>query len=316
MALVFLMYALFASVFTVAKYGLEYVQPFFLVGTRMIVAGFILLLYLYLFDRKALVFRRSLFPKLFLLGVSAIYLTNAFEFWGLQYLTAAKTCFIYSLSPFVSALLSYFMLKETLSKKKWLGLAVGFIGFIPLFATDNVVESNIPSTFLFFSLPELSVMLAAGASVYGWVIMRALVHDEGYSPIMANAVSMLIGGVIALAHSFLVEDWNPVPVTEYTPFLKSMGLQILISNLICYNLYGYLLKRFSAPFLSFSGFSTPFFTALLGWFFLEESTSWGFWASSIAVLMGLVLFYVEELKAAGLRGLGNEKSEQEVTVTS
>lgn len=301
MLLVFLMYALFASIFTVAKYGLEYVQPFFLVGVRMLLAGCILLTYQYFFNRKAFTFHSSLWGKLLLLGVFNIYATNAFEFWGLQYLTSAKTCFIYSLAPFFSALLSYFVFSEVLSLKKWIGLTVGCIGFIPLFAFESGAEAGIASQFLFFSWPELSVVLAALASVYGWILLRSLVKEGDCCPIMANGLSMLVGGAMALGHSYMVEDWNPVPVTEFSPFLESLTWQILISNIICYNLYGYLLKRFSAPFLSFSGFVTPFFTAIFSWFFLAEVVSLGFWMSAIAVLCGLALFYQEELSASGVR---------------
>lgn len=300
MHLVFLLYALFATVFTVAKFGLEYVQPFFLVGVRMLLAGVLLLGYLYFFNRKNFVFRWSSFKLFFLLGLSNIYLCNAFEFWGLQYLSSAKTCFIYSLSPFASALLCYWLLSEVMTKLKWLGLLVGFIGFIPIFAMGGPEEAGTQSAFLFFSWPELSVMLAAVSAVYGWIVLRQLVRDEGYSPIMANGVSMLIGGAISLTHSFFVENWDPVPVTEYRPFLESMALQILISNVVCYNLYGFLLKRFSAPFMSFAGFSTPFFTVAISWLTLGETVGWGFWLSSAVVLFGLSMFYVEELREQGV----------------
>lgn len=300
MHLVFLLYALFAMVFTVAKYGLEYVQPFFLVGVRMLLAGGMLLSFLYFFDRKNFVFRWSSWKRFFLLGLTAIYLCNAFEFWGLQYLSSAKTCFIYSLSPFASALLSYWLLSERMSRLKWLGLLIGFIGFIPIFAMGGPQEAGVENAFLFFSWPELSVTLAAVAAVYGWIVLRQLVRDEGYSPLMANGVSMVIGGALSLTHSFFTENWDPVPVTEYKPFLESMALQIIISNILAYNLYGYLLKHFSAPFMSFAGFSTPFFTVAISWLTLGETVGWGFWISSMVVLAGLGMFYVEELREQGV----------------
>ena len=43
MWLAFVLYALFASVFTVAKGALEYASPFFLVGSRMMAAGALML---------------------------------------------------------------------------------------------------------------------------------------------------------------------------------------------------------------------------------------------------------------------------------
>jgi drug/metabolite transporter (DMT)-like permease len=68
--------------------------------------------------------------------------------------------------------------------------------------------------------------------------------------------------------------------------------------LICYNLYGYLLRRFSATFMSFAGLTTPLFTALFGWIFLGEVASPAFYLSFSILSVGLLLFYQEELKVA------------------
>ena len=79
-----------------------------------------------------------------------------------------------------------------------------------------------------------------------------------------------------------------------------MTALIIVSNLLAYNLYGALLKRFSATFLSFAGFSTPLITAFFGWAFIHETVSWGFIGCAVIVFIGLGLFYQEELRQ-GLR---------------
>lgn len=292
---VFLLYALFASVFTIAKTGLEYTQPFFFIGTRMMLAGFILLGYQMYKNREKFVFNRKTWIHLLLLAVFNIYLTNAFEFWGLKYLTSFKTCFIYSLSPFLSALLCYFIFSEKLNWKKWMGLIVGFSGFIPILLTQTSNEEQ-TGTFFIFSWAELSVMMAALSSVYGWILLKQLVKDDGVAPMTANGFSMLLGGFGALIHSLSVEDWNPIPVTSFLPFFECAVLLIIISNLICYNLYGNLLKQYSPTFMSFAGFTTPLFTALFGWFFLGEVVTWPFYVSFVIVLGGLAIFDQEDLK--------------------
>ena len=114
MALVFLLYALFASVFTVAKGALAYTAPVFLIGGRMATAGVLMLGYAALKCPHALRLSRRAFARVALLGIFNIYLTNVLEFWGLQYLTSFKTCFIYSLSPFLSALFSFFLLHSSI----------------------------------------------------------------------------------------------------------------------------------------------------------------------------------------------------------
>lgn len=297
MFLVILVYALFASVFTTAKTGLLYASPFFLVGSRMAAAGILLLAYQYIFHRKEFRFSSKDLKIILLLATFTIYLTNVFEFWGLKYLTSFKTCLIYSLSPFLSALVSYFSLGERLSVKKWLGLLIGFAGVMPILLTQTDTEEQ-AGQLLFFSWPEIAVLMACICSVYGWILLKKTVGERGYSPVMANGMSMLIGGGFALIHSAAFETWDPLPVTDYPHFLLCAGILILVSNLICYNLYGYLLKRFSATFMSFAGLTTPLFTALFGWLFLGEVASFSFYLSFAILFSGLVLFYQEELETA------------------
>lgn len=296
MFLVVLLYSLFASVFTIQKTTLEYSQPMFLVGSRMICAGILLISYQWLAKGEKINVSTKPMLKLLSLSFFNIYLTNILEVWGLKYLTSAKTCFLYSLSPYFAALLSYFLFKERLSQKKWLGLIIGFLGFIPILASHTTEEESFGSFFI-FSWPELALIVAAFSSVYGWILLRQLVKEHHFTPMMANGCSMLLGGGMALANSPLIETWDPIPVTEYLPFVECTLLLMLISNFVAYNLYGYLLKKFSATFLSFAGFLTPVMTALFGWYFLDEMITWQFYVSAIIVFSGLLIFYQEELKA-------------------
>ena len=295
MYLVLVLYGLFASVFTIAKTGLEYTQPLFFVGSRMMLAGIILLGYQFIFDRKNFLLKKCHFWQVFRLAAFNIYLTNVFEIWGLKYLTSFKTCFIYSLSPFLSALFSYFIFSEKMTAKKWIGLIIGFIGLTPIFLNGTSSE-ELAGHLGIFSWAELAVVLAAICSVYGWILLRQLVKEGEYSSYMANGASMFIGGALALVHSLFVEDWNPVPITSMVPYLECTILLIVISNFVCYNLYGSLLKKYSATFISFAGFVTPLFTAFLGWVYLGEAVTWSFYLSMVIVFSGLLIFYQEELQ--------------------
>ena len=292
---VFFNFFVWASTFSLAKASMKYSPPLYVTGVRMLIAGLILLAFLFIFKRKLLRVTKSQILPLVLLSLSAVYLTNAFEFWGLQYLTAAKACLIYSLSPFIAAFLSYLQFREKLTKRKAIGLLIGFFGFAPVFLFDTGSESSLGGL-LFFSWAEIALMLATFFSVYGWILLRKLGKDEGMSPVMANGSSMLIGGLFALTHSFFSESWAPTPVTEHAEFFKWVLLIVLVSNLICYNLYGWLLKRFTATFLSFAGLTTPLFAALWGWIMHKESLPWPFFVAIAVVSLGLWLVYSEELR--------------------
>ncbi len=296
-SIVVFMYAAWSSVFSLGKMALEFSPPLFLTGFRMTLAGVLILGYLAFRKRNSFKFTGKQWASLLFLSFFSIYLTNILEFWGLQYLSAAKTCFLYSLSPFFAALFSYLHFNEKMNKRKWIGLGIGFIGFLPVLFTQTGSQ-ELFSISSFLSWPVLAIMGAALTSVYGWVLLRLIVKDESFSPLMANGSSMFIGGIFALITSYFVDSWAPLPVAagNYLPFLQQTLLMTLISNIICYNLYGMLLRKYTATFLSFVGLLSPIFASLNGWIFLGEVPSITIFISTSIVCLGLWIVYQTELK--------------------
>ena len=297
MPLVILLFALFASLFTLSKTALEFSEPFFLIGSRMTAAGILLLAHQFIFNRKAFKIKPAHILPLIILGLVSIYITNIAEIWGIQFMSSAKACLIYSLSPFIAALFAYWLLNERLTMKKWLGLCIGFVGLTPILFT-NSSSQELAKDLLFFSRAELALVIAVFSSVYGWILLKKIINEYRYTPIMANGCSMLIGGILALFHSYMSgETWEPLPILsgKYAAFIECALWMTLISNVVCYNLYGYLLKRFTATFMALAGLVTPLFASLFGWYFLNEAITWHFFASMVLFSVGLAIFYQEEL---------------------
>lgn len=115
---------------------------------------------------------------------------------------------------------------------------------------------------------------------------------------MANGTSMLLGGMLALISSLFVDSWNPTPMAtgKALPFIAGTAAMTLLYNVGCYNLYGWLLKRYTATFLSFLGLLSPIFASLSGWLLLGEKLSWQIFLSTGIVSIGLFIVYREELK--------------------
>lgn len=295
--IVIFMYAAWSSVFSLGKAVLDISPPLFLTASRMLLAGGLLISYLALRNRSTLRITYKQFFSIFLLALFGIYLTNALEFSSLRYLSAAKTCFIYSLCPFFSAFFSYLHFNEKMNLRKWLGLSVGFAGIIPVLASQKGAGELI-STIPFLSWPELAMIGASICTVYGWVLLRLIVKDSPISPLAANGLSMFIGGMMALGHSLVLESWNPLPIAPHTygGFIQGVLLMTFISNIFCYNLYGWLLKRFTATFVSFMGLLSPVFASFSSWMILGEHPSWIIIFSTGVVSIGAWLVHSAELR--------------------
>lgn len=308
MFLVLFLYMLSASTFTLGKALLTYLQPFFLISIRMTLAGIALWGYVLLYKRKDwLFFKQWLFKKknyliLIQLSLFHIYFSYMLEFWALKYVSSFKASLLYNLSPFITALFAYMLFSEFLSKKKILGFIVGLGGFVPILIA-NQPQEQLAGIWWFISLSDIILLLAVFSSVYGWIIFQRLTRKEQLCPVVLNGTSMIIGGLLALGTSFIIEGVphltvpsgmkTSIALLKLSIFL--IGI-IVIGNVIFYNLYGFLLRRFSATFLSFVGFSCPLFAAFFGWFFLKEVVTIHFFIAVAITFCGLYLFYQEELR--------------------
>lgn len=296
MWLLLLLNALFALSFTIAKAVLDYGKPLFFVGVRMIAAGAVLVLYTrYRYGKLALRIARKDWGIFAFFVVTHIYLTYVLDLLALQYMSSFKGAFIYNLSPFITAILSYFYFSEIMTPKKWIGLLIGFSGFLPelIFADAS---SNEQLTTVWLSWAEIMMIGSVLASCFGWVILRHLMQ-KNYIPYTLNGIAMFLGGAASLVTSLVYERWDITsPVFEAWPFISLTTLIIVVSNIILYNMYGFLLKKYTATFISFTGFIIPIFAALFGWIFLKEQISWYFVFSVCVVTAGLWLFYSEDFR--------------------
>jgi drug/metabolite transporter (DMT)-like permease len=292
-----LLYGIWSLAFPIGKALVFYADPIFTVAVRMLLASFLLLGWLYIKNSDYIKISLKEAFSTFVLSLFSIYFCNIFEYWGLQYLSSAKTCFIYSMSPFFTALLSYIHFKEKMTWTKWLGMCVGFLGFLPVLALQEGSEDLLKIN-TFFSWPSLAVIFASFCGVYGWILLRLMVKDQQMNPVKVNAFSMLFGGILALITSFLLES---SPLAQWAnldapPYLGWLALIIFISNIVCFNLYGYLLKKFSATLLSFFGLLSPLFTSLNAYLFFNEPFHPVILLSTGLVSFGLFIVYRIELQ--------------------
>lgn len=293
MILIVILYALWAASISSSKELLLYCTPIFMTGARMTIAGALLLAYQYFYAHHHFNFHKKdtyLYAQMIIFGILISYILR---FWALEDISATKLMFIYNLAPFTTSLHSYFFLKEKMSSRKWWGMAIGCIGLIPMLLTSSNKEAA-TGEFYFISWQEFAVFISVITNSYSWIVMRKLVRDNGYSPMMVNGICMFIGGLLALLIALPTE--GPVYVTSIVPFMSWLIFIIIISNIICHNLYGHLLRDYSATFLSFAGFMGPLFAALYGRLFFGETVTWHLYVSTIIVFAGLYIFYKDELR--------------------
>lgn len=286
MVLVALLYAILASTFVLAKNSLLYAKPFFLIGFRMLLAGMLLLIFAKI--RGVLILKKCDWWLIFRVSLFHIYLSFVLEFWALQHLSALKTTLIYSSTPFIAALLSYFLLQERLRIQKKIGIFIGLLGMLPIFISIGGNAKEL----LQISLPDIVLFGAVASGAYAWFLVKELLQ-KGYSLLVINGVAMLLGGLGSFFTSMFFE--RAPFVYSWPDFLFWVGLLIIVSNVVVYNFYGYLLHRYTITFLTFAGFLCPSFAMLYDWAFFGRALQMQYLISIVLVTVGLYIFYKNEL---------------------
>jgi len=289
MILIIILYIICASTFTFSKWGLIYSNPFFFASIRMILSSMMLLFYSFIKGYIKISNIKIYYIKdIIKLSIFQIYLTYATDAWSLKKISSIESSYIYNLSPFITALLCYILFNNRINKKQLLGISIAFLAL-------TIGSAKNYNCKLFYNAidAKLITILSVIFSAYGWIIMQSII--KYYNPILLNGMSMLIGGILLLITSLIFED-PAKNITNYEIFTKAMVGIILFSNILFYNLYGYLLKKYSATLLSFFGFLCPIFTSIFGEIFLSEKVCLKLKISFIFIVISLFIFYYEEIK--------------------
>jgi drug/metabolite transporter (DMT)-like permease len=142
-------------------------------------------------------------------------------------------------------------------------------------------------------LPFISLLVAIISGSYAWFIVKKLIN-KNYSLFIINGYSMIIGGIGCLI-TFILFDQTTVYNNNYYLFLKWTSILVIISNIIAYNIYGYLLKYYSLTLISFVGFTCPLWSAIYEYIFYKRSFEINYWISFCIITVAILLFYSDEI---------------------
>ncbi len=286
-----LLYFLLAISLIFNKQMIMHGQPIFSQGIRLMFSGSIFLFINYIIGKKKSPIGYKyiwLFAQLSLFLFCIAYSLNIIT---MNKFSTAQFSFLLNLSPFLSALLSYFYLSEKLNRNKCIGLFIGFLGFIPLLFMKSNMHNNM-TLLSFFGLLAFGSILSY---TYGLLVLRKINELKKYSSFFITGIAMFCAGFFTLILSFSLESWKTHLIVDSKSFFLYLTSIILIGDILVFSLYNKLLRQYTVTFITFAGFLYPLFSALLGWAFLHEPLTWHFFVASIIVFIGLYIFYKEEI---------------------
>lgn len=293
MILILIMQALFAATFPIGKLALEYTGPIFLTAIRFIIAGILLLTFYCIFNSTKPLKKITGTDWLLLIKTAFFYVFLAYipEFWALIDLSSFKTNMLWSSYPFVSALLSYFLIHERLTKNQLIGICIGLMGTVPILLTCDTAQQATRCP----GLSEISLFIAIVSTAYAWFLIKELLN-KNYPLLFINGTTMLIGGLMSLACALILQTPGEALYTDGMAFLGYTMALVISANIIAYTIYGKLLNKHSITFLSFSGSLCPIFGAIYGKIFMHEQLALSYAFAFVIIIFGLYIFYKDEIK--------------------
>ncbi|MED4241010.1 DMT family transporter [Priestia megaterium] len=224
---------LWASGAVSVKFGLLSAPPLIMGTIRFLLAGGLLLLYIYFFKKGTYRMpHKKEWKTLILLGLFNTSLYLGCGFWALQTVSSGFFNLAVVINPFLVALLSSILMKRSIQKKEWIGMIFSTIGLI--IATYPLLEHS-HSTWSGLLLLIIGMVSMAIGSVYFQKQKLEL------PSLVINAWQVLFGGVILILPSIILE-FNK-------PFILDLNLimylvwSVLGVSIFAMILWFYLLKQ-------------------------------------------------------------------------
>lgn len=311
MILIAVLYAVFAAMtFINSKLMLTNPYPFFVGMLRALGSAVFLFGYALLFNSKALKkFSLPLYgwKDLLIFGALVHGIVMCAFSYSVQYIDPVKVCFIIATCPFITAILQYFLDGETLTLKKIIGLIIGFCGLMPiLLAVEHGAYADIPEHLE--RLGSIICFVAVVFFAYGWIVMKRFLKNFADHPIeIVNGFAMLVGGCISFL-LFVVFNKFDMLAMHFTAEFPILMTAFVVSSLLTYMIYAYLLKEYSATFIAFAGFLEPVFGMLYGAAYTGHQITYISIGALFVLFLGLYLFYREELRTHPTKGVKTDSS--------
>jgi drug/metabolite transporter (DMT)-like permease len=280
--------------FPISKYGLAIIPPFTFAFFRFIIAGAVLLL---------IARTRSVDPpitrsdkwRIWLLGFLIIPINQTFYLWGQSLTAAGHGAILFATTPIWVFVFAIYLLKEKLSWRRALGIAIALIGALTIISSGAIV---VGAEYL---AGDFIIMI----SVLAWALYMILSKPmaEKYGAIRVTAYS-LAAGALMYAPFGLYKAWT----FDYSQGTLGAWLSVVYmaigTSVAAYILWIWMLKQMPASRLAVFSNLQPIIATSVAFVMLGERPGLPFFVGGAIVLTGVLITEIGIEKSGGEAALG------------
>ena len=267
---------LWSAGFAIAKIGLQHAGPFTLLALRYVIAVLVLL--------PLVPLLKPAFPNsrdAWHIAVTGFLIQVAY--FGLCYIafksgvSAGGVAIIVCLQPILVSLIAPWMVGESVSRLRWVGLALGLGGAV----TVIIARSGIAHE------PPLGLIAAVGGLLG---MTAATLYEKRFGvtthPVPANLIQYAVGAVFTLPLALAIEGMQ----ADWTPELFAVLAYLVIGNsLVAITLLLAMIRAGEVARVSALFYLVPPLSALFAWPLLGEAMPPLAWAGMALAGVGVTL---------------------------
>lgn len=225
--------------------------------------------------------------KFLLLGLVSLFSTvNIILFaFGVRLTTAFSGQIIYVFVPIITAILSYFLVRERFGLRKSAGVIIGLIGTLLIVFLPNIKQGSLDAGNV-----RGNLLILSGAVLYAAYLVLSKKMQKQYSPIQITTVFLLtttlVSAVFLPNETMIYPDW--FKHTSQTAWL-ALGYVVFFHTVFYYLLTQYAIKYGSATIGSLTLYLQPMATFIWAAVLLGERLSSGLLIGGLLALSGAYL---------------------------
>jgi len=274
-------YLIWGSTYLAIRIVIETFPPFFMAGTRFMIAGAIL----YLIMRLRGAQRPTLnhWGKAAIVGGLMLMGGHGAVVWAEQYIPSGLTSLLVATVPLWIALLTWISTRNKPRLPVAAGIILGFIG-VGLLVGDIGTSG------------ETSIILAGGTALMLGTLLWAsgsLYSRSANLPspsLLATAMEMVTGGAVLFVASFVTGEYTRVRLDQVSMRSAFSWIYLIVfGSLIGYTSYMWLLKNVNPEHVSTYAYVNPVVALFLGWALASETLSTQDIIAALVILTAVVI---------------------------
>lgn len=273
--------SIWGSMYVVSKIVLAVISPLELVWLRYVVALLALGL-VGIMTRQSWRIEKKHIPVIILMGVIGYFISIWAQFAGTQLSSAQMGAVITSATPAFMVIFARVLLKEAITAKKALSVALATVGVVLIVGIGDMGAS--------FQLGGLILIIAA----LTWALLSVLVKliPKEYSQLVVTFYAIFTAAFVMTPFVF-----SGLSETVHLLTNPAIGSGVLylgtVSTAGAFYFWNKGLQLVEAGRGSLYFFFQPLVGTLLGWLFLGEQVGLAFWLGTALIISGVLLVIKE-----------------------